>query len=127
MRFNIMNEEWIREPEIYTTDIDRLHDVVLGDEVGRGCGKTYARIHELATLVELGECERIICQITMSSDIQYLKPMVQGIFSERGLLCYFDTTRTMVSGNCHVHFMTREMIDQLSFEEAGFVPMGHED
>jgi len=67
------------------TDINRLHEVVMGTAHGRGVGKTTARIHQLAGYVELGESRDIFCLISTRHDISYLRPMIDRVFAEHGL------------------------------------------
>ena len=67
------------------TDIDRLHKVISGEIYGRGCGKTFARCHELAGIIETSNISLIICIMTKWNDIFYLKPMIKEVFLEHNL------------------------------------------
>lgn len=67
------------------TDIDRLHRVAGGGISGRGCGKTFSRVHALASIIELGEATRVIFFIARQRDISYLMPMIEVVFQERGV------------------------------------------
>ena len=64
-----------------TTDIKRLHEVALGDRVGRRAGHTFLRCHETANSLVLGN-KLIICAITSPRDIMYIKPMLCDILDE---------------------------------------------
>lgn len=69
------------------TDIDRLHNVVDGTLKGQQVGKTFAKCHEVAGLVELGFTD-IYCIVREYKDIEYIMLMVYGVFLDHDL----DTT-----------------------------------
>jgi hypothetical protein len=66
------------------TDIDRLHKVIDGKAHGRGCGKTFAKCHEVAGLIELGY-KYVFCMITHQQDQLYLDKMLTDVFNDHGL------------------------------------------
>jgi len=67
------------------TDINRLHEVVEGSRAGRGCGKTFARCHEIAGIIELGKFKKIVCTTTYLDELLNLLPMIEQVFKEHGL------------------------------------------
>lgn len=67
------------------TDIERLHSVVERKTCGRGCGKTFARVHELASNIDLDLVRRGVIVITAYRDISYILPMIRAVFEEREL------------------------------------------
>jgi len=66
------------------TDIERLHRVVEGVESGRGSGKTFARCHELAGCIEVGE-KLVFCVVTTMNDVSYLRPLIHEVLGEHGI------------------------------------------
>jgi len=66
------------------TDLDRLHRVVLGENVGRGVGKTYANIHLLAGCVELNDNTNFFI-VGSQQTIRCIKPMIVNVFEEHGI------------------------------------------
>ncbi len=64
--------------------VDRIHDVLEGRICGRGCGKTFARLHQVAGFIELGE-RLIVVQISLYEDIRYLLPMFEKVLFQHGL------------------------------------------
>jgi len=66
------------------TDLDRLHAVLEGKLVGRGVGKTYARCHVLAGLIEVGHRE-VVVVLSHRNDLSYVLPMLERVFAEHGL------------------------------------------
>ena len=81
-------DTWLQGGGFMKTDIDRLHAVISAGIMThlwqRGCGKTFARIHSLASSIELGD-QNIICVISEYHDLMYLRPMMRSIFHERGI------------------------------------------
>ena len=67
------------------TNIDHLHKVVSGEVQGRRIGKTFARIHELASCLEVSNIKNGIVYIQYEHDMQYLLPMIRDVFHERSL------------------------------------------
>ena len=67
-----------------STDIDRLHDVIDGRTSGRGVGKTFAKCHDVAGLIELG-LSTVFCVITNYRDIGYILPMLDEVLTEHNM------------------------------------------
>lgn len=67
-----------------TTNLDRLHKVVTKEITGRGCGKTFARCHEVAGFIELGH-RTIFCMTSLNRDFLYIKPMIEEVLNEHGI------------------------------------------
>lgn len=68
------------------TDLDRLHKVISGEIVGRGCGTTFSKCHELAACVILKEYPRIVVVISDYRDIKYnLLSTIDKVFSDHDL------------------------------------------
>ena len=68
------------------TDIDRLHDVHLGNRVGRGCGKSYLLCHKIAGYIELGlkDFGQIVVS-TYPHPHRYLYDMLIGVLEEHNI------------------------------------------
>lgn len=67
------------------TDIDRLHKVVLGEYIGKQCGHTYAKCHELAGVLETTYNKNVLCIISSINDVEnYLLKMIFNVFNEHG-------------------------------------------
>lgn len=66
-----------------TTDIDRLHDVIDGKLVYRGCGKTYAQCHQIVGFVDLDELY-VTCAVDYVHDLYHIWPMLQEVAEEAG-------------------------------------------
>ena len=86
------------------TDIKRLHDVIEGRRTGRGCGKTFARCHQIAGLVEVGE-KVILFQVNCYRDQKYTVPMLRGVFEEHGLEFIRVNVKDIRSGNSLIRFV----------------------
>lgn len=67
------------------TDIDRLHNVVLEKKDKEWSGETFAKCHEIAGIIEIGEFKKIVCVISCYRDIQHILPMLMDVFSEHSL------------------------------------------
>ena len=107
------------------TDICRLHKIVAGELSGEGCGKTTARIHELASIVELGE-RKVICTITHYSDLGYLRPMIHDIFEERELKITFPSHGQAQCYDCKIFFVLEDVLTEfLRGFEGSIVEMTH--
>jgi len=109
------------------TELDKLHKVKLGYLNGRGCGKTFAKVHDLASHVELG-FERVFCVITQYRDLKYLTPMIQGIFEERKLPGVKRITlRHWICGDTHIHFILQDELPIYGYNNYCLIEMGHND
>lgn len=64
------------------TDFERLHKVVTGELIGRGCGKTFASCHELLNTLFLDNVKDIVCIIKTRRDLTYIFPMFMDIARE---------------------------------------------
>ena len=70
---------------MFELDIDRLHNVVLRDSVGKGCGKTVANIYKLIGFIQTsGEENFFICQTEHS--IRYTFRMIVDIFKSEEIV-----------------------------------------
>lgn len=108
-----------------TTDIDRLHRVVEGKVDHRGCGKTFARCHEVAGYVELGH-RNIFCLVSSIRDREYIVPMLAGVLYDHNLLLGASSPRDVfTAGNSVIRFITEER-DTRGYEGI-MVLMRHED
>lgn len=111
-----------------STDIERLHKVVDGKEQGRGCGKTFARCHEVAGLVELGH-KYIFCITTNHKDWQYIEPMLSDVLQEYGI----KLTRVRKPDEYRANesiirlIPKRDQEQRTRGQEGVLVPMGHWD
>ena len=92
-----------------TTNIERLHDVVEGKVAHRGCGKTYAKCHEVAGLVEVGNTH-IICIISVHHDLGYILPMMFEVLDEHEIQWVYDQTarRLVLNNDSVVRFFTEK-------------------
>jgi hypothetical protein len=80
-----------------TTDINRLHRVILGDYTGIQCGHTYAKCHELAGVLETTCNKNVLCIISSMADIEdYLLGMIIGIFSEHNFYPNSDCNNSYI-------------------------------
>jgi len=66
------------------TDLERLHAVVSGETWRRGCGKTFAQCHAVASALELGE-PGVLVAVPRYQWLEHVAPMLEGILVERGL------------------------------------------
>jgi len=100
------------------TDIDRLHDVIEGKSTGRQCGKTYARCHELAAQVTLGNVPLIIVVISHCRDVHYLLPMIYQVFDEYQIQYkrFNQAMYRLETQNCCIKFV---VADDLAFNLRG--------
>jgi hypothetical protein len=65
------------------TNLDRLHEVVLGwPEIKRRVGNTFAHCHTVASLVELGE-SRILLLLPQMVWEEHVIPMLSDVLFER--------------------------------------------
>jgi len=112
------------------TDIERLNAVIEGKISGRGCGKTFARVHELASTIELGTLKNCVVVISEYRDMSYIVPMIQEVFKERGLpkLKKVKENRGRC-GDVLVDFVAqRDYADYMRGRDNLFeIPMGHWD
>lgn len=117
------------------TNIERLHDVIDGKRHGRGTGKTFARCHEVAGLIELGH-ETIYCAMTLWKDVEYLTPMLAGVLQEHGLVMrrgddpyhYFvvDINEQDIE-LARIIFEAEKIYNTFRGKEGAIVKMGHND
>jgi len=94
-------------------DIDRLHDVVQHKVGGRGCGKTYAQIQNVAGFVEL-EHPYIVVVISYYHDISYILPMMKEVFDEHGLSLSRTGEFEFQSEHAKIRFMTEDTLKERS-------------
>jgi late competence protein required for DNA uptake (superfamily II DNA/RNA helicase) len=66
------------------TNLDRLHDVVLGNITGRGAGHTVAHCHEIASVIELGETD-VALMLPRMDWIKHVLPVLDKVLQERGV------------------------------------------
>lgn len=114
-----------------STDLERLHKVVSGERTSRGCGKTFARCHEIAGAILLGGYNNIIVAISYERDIDYIMPMLIGVLDEYGI-SHEPLSRTrMKCGPKIISFMAHldggENDTRMRGVEANYVPMRHWD
>lgn len=111
------------------TDINRLHSVVLGQLVGRGVGKTTAKIHELAGVIELGDSQVIFCVMTVRSDRFYLRRMIDLIFREHKLKLTKRTSRGFICNSKKVRFVLNIDLNDgiIGNYDYTIIRMGHDD
>ena len=67
------------------TDIEKLHNVILGKTKGRCIGKTYSLCHDLAGTIEVGRFNTIIVALKSFNDFNYIFPMLRQVLSEHDL------------------------------------------
>lgn len=109
------------------TNIDQLHKVVSGEVYGRRCGKTFARCHELAAQIELGEKD-ILCVITHLQDVRYLAPMIKDVFADHNLPFEMVKNNEAKCGDCNIRFIPRDQaINKIEGFRGGFVTMEHHE
>lgn len=67
-----------------STDIDRLHRVVatLPAGLGRGCGKTFARCHELCGTLEVGRLDAVAGLLRRRAHLDFILPMLDQVLDE---------------------------------------------
>lgn len=66
------------------TDIDRLHQVALGEIGGRGCGKTFLMCHSVAGAIETGS-RQVAIIVPELRWMTFIKPMLYDVLREHGL------------------------------------------
>ena len=111
-----------------TADLDHLHKVVSGEANYRRCGKTFARCHELASVIELGDLE-IVCYISYEYDKQYLYPMILDVLKERGVDVVFNSRDVIRTKTSNIRFITtlQRRQNKLKGLRYTLVNMGHHD
>ena len=112
------------------TNIEHLHAVVDGVVTGRQCGKTTARCHEIAGMIEVG-FSTVYAVITEYRDLSYIETMLNGILSEHHITMNRGLDRYTYSacGELIVFILASRVEDQfLSYSSSGvIVPIGHYD
>lgn len=122
-------------------DLEALHHTIAERETGkplpRGCGKTLARICDLAAEVANGQ-KTIICVITHPRDLNYLFQMIYDVFREYELPVEFDKPRRRAkSGESLIIFSVEESEDKhkpfafrsytRGIDNFSVIPLGHWD
>lgn len=111
------------------TDIERLHKVISGELTGRGCGKTFARCHELAGQVKVGEFGDIVVGITQYHDLSYLHPMIRQVFEEHDLKIEGWQRDKFICNGKRIRFLVED--SEWDYKTRGltfhYQPMGHYD
>ncbi|MFH1982636.1 MAG: hypothetical protein ABIL58_12405, partial [Pseudomonadota bacterium] len=113
---------------VITTDIDRLHAAATGQITGRRCGKTFYKCHVLAAQIESGDSRHIVVMMTKCSDYGYLRPMIEGVLNEHGILFQWIHRYQMMCRGKIIHFMAGETDDgqrKINCLKATVVSMGH--
>ena len=112
------------------TDLDKLHNVIEKRSSGlpRRAGKTYARCHELAGHVEVGDFRNIIVGMTHYSDVDYLFPMIEDIFNEHRIELKRISQNVFQANGKRILFMSSsQMSNKTRGLEYFYQPMGHLD
>lgn len=88
-----------------TTDIDRLHNVLLGNmRSSQRIGRTYAACISCANIVMLGNMDTIVWILPTMDRIDYILPMMSKVFTEYGLEFNSVRSNEVVSGNSRIIF-----------------------
>lgn len=102
------------------TDIDRLHNVVDGNKLGRGVGKTFAKCHEIAGLIDLGFKE-IFCIIKCYRDTHHILPMLSDVLYEYKMPNLIKVYNLKFDiGDVRIHFVDMETIYQDPHYDLGY-------
>jgi len=113
------------------TDIDRLHAVIEGKITGRGVGRTYAKCHEIAGILEVTDVQDIYLIVTHMSDRYYILPMLISVLDEHFIskAPYRSTDQYItVYPNRKIWFISEYNFDKrLRGCEGAIVYMRHED
>lgn len=96
---------------MYTTDLDRLHKVTTKEATYRGAGKTYAKCHEVAGLLEVTEVRYILCMITLQRDIDYILPMLRDVLLEHDIAITGRINHTIRIGEREIRFIPESDFD----------------
>jgi hypothetical protein len=90
------------------TDIGRLHKVVLGEYIGKQCGHTYAKCHELAGVLETTYNKNVMCIIRSMSDVEdYLLIMIMNVLKDHNFYPNTDCDNSYVySKSAHCLWVT---------------------
>ena len=67
------------------TDIEKLHNVILGKVKGRCIEKKHLLYHNLAGTIEVGRFNTIIVALKSFNDFNYIFPMLRQVLSEHDL------------------------------------------
>jgi len=116
------------------TDLERLQAVKEGRLTGRGCGKTFARCHDVAGAIELG-FKHIYCVVTHHRDISYILPMLMNVLEDHAIPCQdinLNHGRGLLflnSIDVTIHFIRRDLPEDYmrGIDRSFKVPMGHWD
>lgn len=108
------------------TNIERLHAVIEGKISHHGCGKTFAKCHEVAAHVALGH-KTVLLATTRSTDWRYIEPMLIEVFKDHGLeLTKVHVPEGYKSGKTIIKFIPEATKDDaLRGVEASLIFMGH--
>jgi len=96
------------------TDIELLHRQcersANGTLVGRGSGKTFLKIHELAQTILLGETKRIFVIITSMYDMRWLQREIHKVFVDYELpYRIVHHIPSLTANGVHVQFVPEHM------------------
>ena len=70
-----------------STDIDRLHDVVMSNygPDDRGVGKTFASCHELCGVLAVDPSFFVLCRVLMIERVHHIIPQLEFVLKEHGM------------------------------------------
>lgn len=112
------------------TDLNKLHKVIMEKPKERRSGRTFAKIHELASLIELNKYKTIVCFMSSYQDIRYLEPMIKSVLLDREITELKKRKKYYWEiNNIKVFFMTEEEYTEKNrgLENHAIVMMRHED
>ena len=130
------------------TNIDMLHyawELREKGYIGRGDGKTFLRIHELAAGICLGMDNIFVVTVSQNEDIQHILPMMYAVFmGDYGIIIPKQMTNTLMSRRLELSVGGRKVeivfvservarlqlqTGHIAFTEDhyGIVPMGRDD
>lgn len=93
-------------------DVNRLHSVIPGKLKGRGCGKTFASVVELASCITLGH-ELILCRIKRQRDLNYIFDIIMQVFHEFEIkIDSFERKSILNIGNTRVVLIPEDVWDE---------------
>lgn len=101
-------------------DIDRLHDVVTEKIGGRGCDKTFAKLHEIAGLIGVGE-KVVFGIIERMQDVNHIRPMLFQIMEEHGIGIKQIRQNEFMAGDSRIIFALRSQPDKMRGIKAAVV------
>jgi len=111
------------------TDIERLHKVVNKELQGRGVGKTFAKCHDVAGLIQTTDVKYIFCMISLKRDMDYILPMLERVLEEHGLTFYHKLRTELVVNGVTIKFIREDDFDQRTrgYDNYAIVRMRHWD